>query len=142
VVLRQADAPCRRLTVYTDARTPKCDELRSQPAAQLVFWSARLAWQLRVAVRASVFTQGELVEAAWAQVRTSRSAADDLSVQPPGSLRADSEPAGAFPSVQDEDHHLAVLRFEVQSIDWLELHRDGHRRASISVDGAVQPRVP
>ncbi len=51
VVLRQADVASWTLTVFTDARSPKCAELSVQPAGQLVFWSVRLV-ALRVPVRA------------------------------------------------------------------------------------------
>lgn len=145
VVLRAADSAARTLTVFTDARSPKCAELQAQPAAQLVFWSPRLGWQLRVPVRAVVFTAGAPVAEAWARVGASRAAADYLAPLPPGSpwpgrgeAAADAGP-GAGP---DASHHLAVLRLQAGAIDWLELHRDGHRRARLDPDGALHPLVP
>ena len=68
VVLRQTDRDHATLTFFTDARSPKCAELRAQPQATLLFWSARLGWQLRAEGEARVMTDGPEVDAAWARV--------------------------------------------------------------------------
>jgi pyridoxamine 5'-phosphate oxidase len=142
VVLRRADSARWTLAAYTDARSAKCAELRAQPAAQMVFWSARLGWQLRVAVSATVVTEGEAVRSAWAGVSTSRAAGDYLGACPPGSPWPADGSAAAPPTHPPDGHHLAVLEFEIRAIDWLELHRDGHRRALVSRDGSVRRQVP
>ncbi len=142
VVLRQADVASRTLTVFTDARSPKCAELSAQPAAQLVFWSARLGWQLRVPVRAVVLESGAVVSEAWARMRQSRAAADYLSAEAPGSPLADGGSASAISSASADAHHFAVLQFQAGDIDWLELHREGHRRARMTRAGDVWPLVP
>ena len=69
VVLREADANRWQLQIYTDARTPKCAELVAQPKAQLIFWSKRLNWQLRVSAVATVDTSSPAVGVAWEKVR-------------------------------------------------------------------------
>ncbi len=148
VVLREADAASGTLTVFTDSRSPKCAELAAQPAAQLVFWSARLGWQLRVPVRALVLTTGEAVVEAWSRVRQSRAAADYLSAEAPGSplAVAGAAVAGTVSVVSSpasaDAHHLAVLQFQSRDLEWLELHRDGHRRALIGRAGDIQLLVP
>mgnify|MGYP006196394707 CR=1 FL=1 len=58
VVLRQVDALAGQLTFYTDSRSPKVAQLQTQAAAMLVFWSARLSWQLRVRVACTAITSG------------------------------------------------------------------------------------
>ena len=35
---------------------------------------------------------------------------------------------GAASAPASDPHHLAIVRLQVSGIDWLELHRDGHRR--------------
>ena len=142
VVLRQADAASWTLTVFTDARSPKCAELSAQPAAQLLFWSARLGWQLRLPVRAVVLTSGAAVAQAWARMRQSRAAADYLSAEAPGSPMATAETASSTSTTLTDAHHLAVLQFQAVDIDWLELHREGHRRARMNRTGDVWPLVP
>lgn len=142
VVLRHADVASGTLTVFTDARSPKCAELSAQPAAQLLFWSARLGWQLRLPVRAVVLTTGAVVDEAWARMRQSRAAADYLSAEAPGSPLATAEPTTSPAPPLTDAYHLAVLQFQAADIDWLELHREGHRRARITRAGDVWPLVP
>ena len=129
VVLRHASAQLARLTIYTDERSPKVAEIAANSCVNLVFWSKRLSWQLRVRADMSVQTSGPEVEAAWAQVSQSAAAGDYLSASAPGdALPVTPAPPGAA-NAQAAAHHLAVLTAQVQQMDWLELSRDGHRRA-------------
>jgi hypothetical protein len=136
VVLRQVDAGAGLLTFYTDSRSPKVAQLQAQASAMLVFWSARLSWQLRVRVTCSVITSGPEVEALWQGVKQSAAAGDYLSplppgaVLPPGSGAADTTKASASAPT----HSFALLHAQVLQMDWLELSRDGHRRAQLSAN--------
>jgi hypothetical protein len=136
VVLRQVDAQAGQLTFYTDSRSPKVAQLQAQGAAMLVFWSTRLSWQLRVRVASTVITAGPEVEALWQGVKQSAAAGDYLSPLPPGAVlspgsdAADAAPANAPAPV----HSFALLRAQVLQMDWLELSRDGHRRAQLSAN--------
>jgi len=129
VILRGADAEAQRLVMYTDHRSPKVAEFALRPQAVLVFWSKELSWQLRLAAEIQVETEGTIVEAAWDQVQSTGAAADYLSTQAPGS------PIQANDGKFTEPHALGVIIASVQSIDWLELTRQGHRRALLSGDG-------
>lgn len=142
VVLRHADAASWTLSIYTDARSPKCLELQLQPLAQLIFWSKRLNWQLRVSAVATVVLQGEQVHAAWERVRQSRAAADYLSTQPPGHIQPAVEPETSDSGEFQLTHHLAVLNLKVSSMDWLALSKDGHRRARLTPAGVLEWLVP
>lgn len=131
VVLRRADPLARVLEVFTDRRTPKVAQLRTVPQAVVVFWSSRLHWQLRVQARAEVLVEGPAVDEAWARLAQGASAADYLAPRTPGT------PLAAEAAVDDGGHRLAVLRFDVLSLDWLALRRDGHWRARMDAGGAV-----
>lgn len=135
VVLRSVDAATAQLVFFTDSRSPKVAELRSAPAAAFVFWSKRLNWQLRVRVGAQVHTDGTRVEAAWERVAQSPAAGDYLAPSAPGS--AMNPPTNAKAGT----HHLAVVVAQIDSIDWLELSREGHRRARFT-GGTVTWLVP
>lgn len=135
VVLRGADAQAAQLVFYTDSRSPKVAELHAAPAAVLVFWSQRLKWQLRADVRTQIHTQGTWVESAWARVSQSAAAGDYLALQAPGSALDPAAPAGG------EQHHFAVVTAHVEQLDWLELSREGHRRAKL-VGGEVRWLAP
>lgn len=142
VVLRHADAPLWKLSVYTDARSPKCSELVAQPLAQLTFWSKRLNWQLRVSALATVEFEGEQVNAAWERVRQSRACADYLSALPPGHVQSSIKASEENTADSLRVHHLAILNFKVSSMDWLALSKDGHRRARLTPAGVLEWLVP
>ena len=126
VILRAVDLNSNKLTFYTDSRSPKVLQLLTNPNALLVFWSKRLNWQLRIKVSISVITDGELHQKTWAIVKQSASAKDYLSLIAPGELLTNNnEP-------QQVTAHFAVLIAQAVSIDWLELNRNGHQRASIT----------
>jgi len=138
VVLRQALDKPAQLQVYTDSRSPKVAELAAHSRTALVFWSTRLSWQLRVQADITVQTAGPEVDAAWARVSQSAAAGDYLSVTAPGAALVHAHTA---PDEARHPHHLTVLTAQVLEIDWLELARSGHRRATISADTWVW-RVP
>ena len=144
VVLRQADARLHTLQIYTDSRSPKVAGLLAAPDVVLVFWSKRLGWQLRVRAVASVQQSGPEVDAVWERVSQSAAAGDYLAASAPGDSLPDTSDVGSVHTVASQPqamHHLAIITAQVQAIDWLELARSGHRRASITSDG-WQWRVP
>jgi pyridoxamine 5'-phosphate oxidase len=142
VVLREVDLAAERLYIYTDARAAKVDQVRACPSGMLVLWSATLGWQLRCRLDLKVHDDGLAVSSRWASVRLSRAANDYLSPLPPG---ADlGSPTRLDPPTRSDvvaRGHFGVLEGAVRSIDWLELHRDGHRRARFDAQGArwLQP---
>lgn len=129
VVLRRADASLPGFDFYTDGRSQKISELIAQPKATLVFWSTRLNWQLRARVSVVAQTSGPQVDAVRARVKQSAAAGDYLSHAAPGEIltvQLASNKAAAEP------HNLAVLTAHALEMDWLELSRQGHRRARFS----------
>ena len=126
VVLREVDAANRHLWFYSDRRTAKLAQLTSHPDATLVMWCGALGWQLRCRVRLVLEAPGPATASRWARIKGSPSAQDYLSPLPPGTPRG-TEPAE--PPSPSTDRNFAVIRAALMSLDWLELHRDGHRRA-------------
>jgi hypothetical protein len=111
-------------------------QIARAPLGTLLAWSRGLSWQLRLSVRLQVQTAGLDVSSRWARLKLTPAAQDYLAPLPPGSaLARPAEPERASRS------HFAVVSAEVQAIDWLELHADGHRRAAFGTDGAswLQP---
>ena len=125
VVLREVRRSHEQLLIYTDARSPKVAELLAQPVASLLCWSTRLRWQLRLQLRFRVSQNDEETRSAWERVRQSPSASDCLAARAPGSPMATAQEALL------ETPQLAVLHGTVECMDWLELARDGHRRARL-----------
>ena len=131
VVLREVDAGQRSLIFFTDARSPKVAQIAAQPRASLLLWSAALGWQLRLRVLLTVQTTGLAVSSRWARLKLSPAAQDYLSPLPPGAALNSPPPA----PLRDSRNHFTVVTAQVQAMDWLELHADGHRRALFSADG-------
>ncbi len=141
VILREVDTAGERVVIYTDSRAAKAVQLRAEPSAMLVLWSPALGWQLRCRLVVQVPDQGLAVTSRWARIGLSRSATDYLSPMAPGA-ELDSTPS-APPTRQGpiEHHHFGMLDGQVLSVDWLELHPAGHRRARFDRQGArwLQP---
>jgi hypothetical protein len=136
VVLREVDSSARELVFFTDARSPKVAQVQARPVGTMLCWSSRISWQLRLRVHMEVQTSGLKVSSRWARLKLTPAAQDYLSPLPPGSpVAARFEPERATRS------HFAVVSARVLSIDWMELHADGHRRAHFGPDGAqwLQP---
>ncbi|MEF7614758.1 pyridoxamine 5'-phosphate oxidase family protein [Aquincola sp. MAHUQ-54] len=123
IVLREAHRASQSLVFYSDARAGKVRQIEQQPKGTLVMWSSELGWQLRLRVRMQVATSGADVTSRWAQVRLTSAAADYLAGAAPGSALSPLVPERAT------REHFAVVTAQVQSLDWMELHPDGHRRA-------------
>jgi pyridoxamine 5'-phosphate oxidase len=123
LVLREVDPAERRLVFYTDARSPKVRQIQASPQGTLIFYSRELGWQLRIQVRLAVETTGLAVSSRWAKLQTSAGARDYRSVVAPGcQLDAPLSDLGAR-------GHFAMIEAMAETLDWLELHPDGHRRA-------------
>jgi pyridoxamine 5'-phosphate oxidase len=137
VVLREADEAAQRLLLFTDARAHKVAQLRRHPRGTLVMWSTELGWQLRCRVQLSVEDSGLSVSSRWARIKLSPAAQDYLAPVAPGTALGGAVAGGGPPARE----FFAVVTAQVLSIDWLELHAQGHRRAVFDETGArwVQP---
>ena len=135
VVLREVDALARRVTFYTDDRSPKLAQIGQQPRGTLLVWCPRLSWQLRMKVHLRQEEDQAKVQSPWSRLRMTPAAQDYLSPLAPG------EPLGREADERGSREHFAIVNAEVLSADWLELHAQGHRRAQFGPQGSrwVQP---
>jgi pyridoxamine 5'-phosphate oxidase len=138
VVLREVDAANRHLCFYSDRRGAKVAQLTSHPDATLVMWCSALGWQLRCRVRLALEAPGPATTLRWARIKGSPAAQDYLSPLPPGTALGTEPDEPPSPSTA---RNFAVIRATPLSLDWLELHRSGHRRALFDDRGPrwVQP---
>lgn len=130
VVLREVEAEARTLLIFTDSRSAKAQQVAAQPQGMLVMWSPALGWQLRLRVALTLETEGLRVSSRWARLKLTPAAQDYLSPLPPGSALGSPAPE------RHSREHFAVLAARVQSVDWLELRAQGHRRARFDAAGA------
>jgi len=131
VTLRGTDMVARQLILFSDARAPKIAQLSAHPLGTLVMWSPALNWQLRVRVHLLALLDGLAVTSHWARLKLSPAAHDYLSAQAPGSVLANAL------GVRGERAHFALIEADVLTVDWLELHPQGHRRARFEAGGSA-----
>lgn len=151
VILRSADPAARVLEIYSDARSQKIRELELQPSASLLFYDSTALIQLRLTVRVTVLSDSATVTRAWEALgQHSRRDYQALSapaspLAAPGSgladspMEQDSTPEQDEAGEQDETgrRNFRVLSARVESLDWLRLSNQGHRRARFSWNGPV-----
>ena len=136
VILRETDPAGHRLVFFTDDRSPKLQQIQAHPQGTLLAWCPRLSWQIRLRVLLTRETDPHLALSRWARLRLSPAAQDYLSPLAPG------EPLSEIASEErGSREHFAMVNAQVESLDWLELHPDGHRRALFDAAGGrwVQP---
>lgn len=129
VVLREFDEAARELMIFTDARSPKVQQLAVQPHAMLVLWHPGLGWQLRLDAQVQVETAGLAVSSRWARLKMTPAAHDYLSPLPPGS------PVERPLPERGTREHFAILNARITHADWLALGPEGQRRAGFDAEG-------
>jgi hypothetical protein len=130
MVLRDCDRAAATLAFHTDVRSPKIAAFAADPRVAIVGYDHDAAYQLRLHGVAVVLTDGPQWAAALAAVRdTDRR--NYMTVRPPGAESA--LPDDGQPPVPDPDavvRNFARVVVTLQQIEWLDLARPGHRRAS------------
>ena len=114
--------------MYSDARAGKVIQIDAHPLGTLVMWSPALGWQVRLRLHLQTVTDGLELSSRWARLKLSPAANDYLSLQAPG------DPLDNALDARGERAYFALLEARVLSIDWLELHVQGHRRARFGND--------
>ena len=139
VVLREADSAAWTLGFHTDVRSAKYDELLKSQAVTWLFYDAARSIQLRVMSTASVHTDDNIAERAWALSGLASRAAY-VSERSPGSA-IDAPTASVFLHDEAAAAHgranFCTVRCRVHEFDVLQLHPGGHRRARVRADDAV-----
>jgi len=133
VISRKFEKASRILMVYTDPRTPKWDELRKNPLAQVTLWDEESKVQLRCDCRAELLEEGEL----WEEARESvpeHMAGDYAAVKIPGEKIENWEEGWELGGTW----YFGVICLRIEKMDWLKLSREGHQRACFSWQNGVE----
>jgi pyridoxamine 5'-phosphate oxidase len=137
IVLRDVIPHDRRLFFHTDLRSPKVAQIRMNPDASLLFYDHASAVQLQVSGHVSVDTDSPQADRLW-EISPPESLRSYLAPQPPGTPADDPDDnlpesvRGRIPERSEIERgrcHFAVLIYTVSDIEWLQLDRDGNRRA-------------
>ena len=130
VVLRDVNAESRELLVFTDPRTPKWQELLEKPLAEILFWNAREKVQLRCQCKVTLHEEDELAARYQAQLPV-HVAGDYAAERTPGTVIEDLKEGAEL----GEKWSFGVMALTVEEMDWLQLRREGHRRAGFRHEG-------
>ena len=142
VVLRAFNRQQRQLKIYTDVRSEKVAQLRTQPVCTLVAYQPNPMIQLRLKTNTIVTHNNEITREAWA-VMPGPNRCNYLTDPNPGSISAkatDGRPVINAESVPTNDEneiaysHFSVIVFAINELEWLYLPRRGHRRAQFIWD--------
>ncbi len=126
VVLRGVDRAAHRLTVHTDARSPKVAEIEAESRVELHVWDDAGKVQLRLAGLARLHGRDARAAAEWSALSEHTRATYQVGAPPSSVLHGPPPP--------DQDLAAASAVFTVidvtlSSIEHLLLSRDGNRRA-------------
>ena len=127
VVLRHVDEAQRRIRFHTDARAPKLAELAREPRLGALFYDFKSKLQLRLNGQAMIHAPGTaLALECWEQSQEkSRLCYAQLAAPRSDLTRPEQGDARGSGGVE----YFSVVVIEVQKLEWLYLHHEGHRRA-------------
>ncbi len=126
LILRKADRATARLTVFTDAATPKVAQIRSENRIAVLLWNADAQLQIRARGSAEV-TSGAGAAADWVRIEPAQRG--NYGTQPvPGTPIASAD---GYRRVPDPER-LAIIDITLDEIDAVHLGRPSHRRAVFS----------
>ncbi|WP_439475155.1 pyridoxamine 5'-phosphate oxidase family protein [Algoriphagus formosus] len=124
VVLRKVSEELH-FFVYTDYRSEKCSDLKSNPNATLHFYHPKKQVQIRVKTQAKLHFQNELAEKLWETIPNHRRS-EYSGVQTPGIPI--SNPQEGWNQGDFENHFFTVLELEPLEVEVLQLRKEGHLR--------------
>jgi hypothetical protein len=150
MILRAVDPLARSLRVHTDIRSDKVAEIAADPRIAATIYDPAQKVQLRLAGRAEIHHWNDTAELAWqASQRMSRAC---YSIAPASGSEIGAAGAYTMPDSANIDAlasgyaNFAAVVMTIESLEWLYLAFEGHRRARFTWDhaGALQSgwRVP
>tara|TARA_B100000674_G_scaffold133607_1_gene103234 strand:- start:1959 stop:2588 length:630 start_codon:yes stop_codon:yes gene_type:complete len=142
VVLRHVNKSKNTISFHTDIRSKKIEELKDNGKISMLFYDHGKKIQLKISGNAIINNNNEQSRQAWDQSR-SFSKKCYIVEKPPGT-KSDNAVSGyadehehELPSndiLEKGFNNFTLVDIHIASIEWLYLHRDGHRRAFFTFD--------
>ena len=141
MILRKADKEKLVLICHTDIRSQKVKEIQNDEGISWLFWNPKSRIQLRIRARATIHYLNEASLEEWNALSPSSRTNYSLQQTPGDLLSPGADALVSFtrelePSeemLQEWYQRFAVIETTVSQIEWLELSREGHRRARFTV---------
>lgn len=133
LVLRGAERAQWSLSFFTDKRSPKVRCLANWPQVACLFYDPATALQIRATGVVTLHSADDVADQAWASCPLA-SRVPYLSDVPSGQVVEEPAPAEHVPDLAATERgrpHFIVARCLVETLDVLQLHPTGHRRARL-----------
>ncbi len=145
VVLRHVNKSKNTISFHTDIRSKKIEELKDNNKLSMLFYDHGKKIQLKISGDAVIHNENDLSRNAWDQSR-SFSKKCYIVENAPGTS-SDKPVSGYLPEheqdLPNEDvlekgyANFTLVEIQISNIEWLYLHRDGHRRALFTFENNV-----
>ena len=137
MVLRKCDQAERTMRFHTDLRSDKVTEIGNREVVSVLGYDATAKIQIRVAGMAVIENAGDLADKAWA---SSNASSRRCYLASPGPGNVSDTPTSGLPAVvgsrvpelsetEAGRANFAVMMVKLETLEWLYLAHDGHRRA-------------
>ena len=133
LVVRHFDREARIIEFHTHKGSEKVAALRADPGCELLFFDKSSMVQLRVSGTASVHTDDETADAAWA--RAPKTSWPDYAGPDPGQPLKGAESWDPGEDGETARKGFAAIRIRVEHADRLKVARDGHVRHAVDFSG-------
>jgi pyridoxamine 5'-phosphate oxidase len=139
VILRGFDFTKRELRFHTDRRSQKVSEIAADPRVSLIGYDSGAKIQLRIEGIATLHTYDAVADAAWEAAKLFSRQCYGIAPGPGTPLDASAD--FALPETTEEGTapgraHFTAVTVRMESLEWLYLASQGHRRALYSWDTA------
>ena len=145
VVLRHVNKSKNTISFHTDIRSKKIEELKDNNKLSMLFYDHGKKIQLKISGYAVIHNENDQSRNAWDQSR-SFSKKCYIVENAPGTS-SDKPVSGYLPEheqdLPNEDvlekgyANFTLVEIQISNIEWLYLHRDGHRRALFTFENNV-----
>jgi pyridoxamine 5'-phosphate oxidase len=142
MVLREADPVARLIRFHTDVRSQKAEDIKLNPRVAVMGYDAKAKVQIRLEGRASVHHHDEISHQAWTHSKTMSQVC--YGVSPASGSLIEAGNAYSLPNTPEllsvSEANFCVVRIHINTLEWLYLAREGHRRLRCTYDecGHVQ----
>ncbi len=126
VVLRKAIPTTYQLVFYTDFRTKKIEEIRSNPLGSVLGYHPRHRTQLRLQGSFSFERQTATAQKIWQQLPDAQRR-DYCGFYQPGTPLSTEENT-FYTDVEEGYPNFCLLFFQVKALDYLQLDKERHQR--------------
>ena len=133
IVLRGFQPENRKIYFYTHYYAPKIRHIEANPSIELLLYHPKRMHQLRIKGTATVHYKDSLALEHWSKIPEFRQFEYEGPI--PGTP---IENNGLKPIQNDDPPFFAVIVGTIDSLDWLELGRQGHVRVQFQFDASTQ----